>query len=198
MMLKKTCLLLFIVSICFAAKAQSADSVYSKYVDFNLARFQGEVDKLKDLGEALLPSADKLPEKAKINFYFAIGQVYENNDQPQKALIYYQKVAAAVPDYYVAHRGIGYIYLAQANEIGNKMHVATDASVNKQLMAEYEVAVRKALPHLEKAQACDPSDETLDAIKTFYKNLKDTEGLNTLDARLKELAKHCIDLLEDK
>jgi len=198
MMLKKIYLFLFVVPISLAAKAQSADSVYSKYLDFNLARFQGEVDKLKDLGEALLPSADKLPEKAKINFYFAIGQVYENNDQPQKALVYYEKVAAAVPDYYVAHRGIGYIYLAQANEIGNKMRAATDATINHKLMADYEIMVRKALPHLEKAQACDPSDETLDAIKTFYKNLKDTNGLNTLDARLKELGKHCIDLLEDK
>lgn len=197
-MLKKIYLFLFVVLISFVAKAQSADSVYSKYLDFNLARFQGETEKLLGLGEAILPSADKLPEKTRINFYFAIGQVYENNDQPQKALGYYEKVAAAVPDYYVVHRGIGYIYLAQANEIGDKMHAATDAAVNNQLMADYEKMVRKALPHLEKAQACDPSDETLDAIKTLYKNLKDTNGLNTLDARLKELAKHCIDLLEDK
>lgn len=197
-MLKKILPVILIVFTNIAAKAQSADSAYSKYLDFNLARLQGEVDKLKDLGEALLPSADKLPEKAKINFYFAIGQVYENNDQPQKALIYYQKVSAAVPDYYVAHRGIGYIYLAQANEIGNKMHAATDAAENKKLTEEYEVAARRALPHLEKAQACDPSDETLDAIKTLYKNLKDTDGLNSLNARLKQLSVHCIDLLEDK
>jgi len=197
-MLKKICLFLFVVLMSFVAKAQSADSVYSKYLDFNLARFQGETEKLLSLGEAILPTADKLPEKTRINFYFAIGQVYENNDQPQKALSYYEKVAAAVPDYYVAHRGIGYIYLAQANEIGNKMHGATDAAVNNQLMADYEKMVRKALPHLEKAQACDPSDETLDAIKTLYKNLKDNNGLNSLDARLTELAKHCIDLLEDK
>jgi tetratricopeptide (TPR) repeat protein len=197
-MLKKICLFSFVVLISFVARAQSADSVYSKYLDFNLARFQGETEKLLSLGEAILPAADKLPEKTRINFYFAIGQVYENNDQPQKALGYYEKVAAAVPDYYVAHRGIGYIYLAQANEIGNKMHAATDAAVNNQLMADYEKMVRKALPHLEKAQACDPSDETLDAIKTLYKNLKDTEGLNSLNARLKQLSAHCIDLLEDK
>jgi len=197
-MLKKISLIIVIVLASVAAKAQSADSVYNKYVDFNLARFQGEGEKLLGLGEAILPVADKLPAKTRINFYYAIGKVYEDSDQPKKALVYYEKVAAAVPDYYVAHRGIGYIYLAQAKEIGNKMHAATDAAVNKQLMADYENMVRKALPHLEKAQACDPSDETLDAIKTLYKNLKDTEGLNTLNARLKELAKHCIDLLEDK
>ena len=197
-MLNKILLILFVISINSAAKAQSADSVYTKYAYFNLARLQGEGEKLLGLGEAILPVADKLPAKARINFYYAIGKVYEDSDQPQKALIYYEKVAAAVPDYYVAHRGIGYIYLAQANEIGNKMHAATDATVNEQLTGDYQKMVRKALPHLEKAQACDPSDETLDAIKTLYKNLKDNNGLNTLDARLKELAKHCIDLLDDK
>ena len=197
-MSKKIILVVVIILSGFAANAQSADSVYIKYADFNLARLQGEGEKLLGLGEAILPVADKLPTKARINFYYAIGKVYEDSDQPQKALVYYEKVAAAVPDYYVAHRGIGYIYLAQANEIGNKMHAATDAAVNNQLAADYEKMIRKALPHLEKAQACDPSDETLDAIKTLYKNLKDANGLSTLDARLKELAKHCIDLLDDK
>ena len=197
-MLKKISLIIVIVLASFAAKAQPIDSVYSKYLDFNLARLQGEVDKVKDLGEALLPSADKLPEKAKINFYFAIGQVYENNDQPQKALLYYEKVAAAVPDYYVAHRGIGYIYLAQAKELKDRLNASTDADATKKLHDNYEQAARKALPHLEKAQACDPSDETLDEIKSLYQNLKDTAGLDSLNARLKQLSVHCIDLLEDK
>jgi len=53
------------------------------------------------------------------------------------------------------------------------------------------------LPHLEKAQACDPSDETLAIIKTLYKNINDTEGLNKLNDRLKLLSQNCIDVLED-
>lgn len=197
-MLKKICVFLFVVLMSFVAKAQSADSVYSKYLDFNLARFQGENEKLLGLGEAILPAADKLPEKTRINFYYAIGKVYEDSDQPQKALVYYEKVAAAVPDYYVTHRGIGYIYLAQAKEIKNKLNASTNADSTKKLKDDYITAARKALPHLEKAQACDPSDETFDEIKSLYQNLKDTNGLNALNARLKELAKHCIDLLEDK
>jgi tetratricopeptide (TPR) repeat protein len=197
-MLKRTLLLVFIVLGCLAANAQSADSVYSKYLDFNLARFQGENDKIVELGESLLPVADKLPEKARINFYFSIGKVYEDNNTPEKALIYYNKVVAAVPDYYVVHRGLGYIYLEQAKEIRNKLYASSDPAVTKKLTDDYNTAARKALPHLEKAQACDPSDETLDEIKSLYKNMKDTEGLNTLDSRLKELSKHCIDILEDK
>lgn len=195
---KKIFLSLIIVFISCVAKAQPIDSAYDKYVYFNLARLQGETDKLLGMGEALLPSAGKLPEKARINFYFSMGQVYEHNEQPQKALEYFEKVAAAVPDYYVAHRGIGYIYLARATEIHNQMHAATNAATIKKLNEDYENVARKALPHLEKAQACDPSDETLDYIKTVYKNLKDTEGLNSLDNRLKQLSAHCIDILEDK
>jgi tetratricopeptide (TPR) repeat protein len=197
-MLKKIGLLVFIVLGGLSAKSQSADSVYSQYLDFNLARFQGENDKLLGLGESLLPVADKLPEKARINFYFAMGKIYDDNEQTQKALIYYDKVAAAVPDYYVVHRGLGYIYLGQAKEIRNKLYASNDPAVTKQLTDDYNSAARKALPHLEKAQACDPSDETLDEIKSLYKNMKDTEGLNTLDSRLKELSKHCVDILEDK
>ncbi|MCR8561437.1 hypothetical protein KXD93_27535 [Mucilaginibacter sp. BJC16-A38] len=197
-MLKKIFLLFLLASTGFIAKAQSADSVYNKYLDFNLARFQGENDKLPGLGEALLPVADKLPEKARINFYFAMGKIYDDDAQPKKAIIYYDKVAAAVPDYYVVHRGLGYIYLGQAKEIKNKIYAATDPAVIKQLTDEYSAAARKALPHLEKAQACDPSDETLDEIKILYTNLKDTEGLKTLDSRLKQLGVHCIDILEDK
>jgi len=197
-MLKKIFLLFIILSTGIAARAQVIDSVYDRYLDFNLARFQGESDKLLQLGEAVLPNAEKLPEKTKINFYFSLGKVYEDNDMPDKALIYYEKVAAAVPDYYVVHRGLGYIYLEKSKQLKNQLYNTTDAALKQKLTDEYTAAARKALPHLEKAQACDPSDETLDEIKSLYTNLKDTEGLKTLDTRLKELSKHCIDILEDK
>jgi tetratricopeptide (TPR) repeat protein len=200
-MLKKTLLVIFAAFAGIAARAQSpsADSVYNQYLDFNLARFQGEQDKLIELGEAILPYADKLPEKARINFFFAVGKMYEDDDQHNKALPYYEKVAAAVPDYYVVHRALGYIYLEDVKKIEEKLNAATtDIKLNQELAAAYAVAVKKALPHLEKAQACDPSDETLAIITTLYKNTKDTAGLNSLDARLKELSKHCIDILQDK
>lgn len=196
-MLKKISVLILLITAGLIAKGQSADSVYSKYLDFNLARFQGETDKAKELGESLVPLADKLPEKARTNFYFAVGKMYEDADEREKALPYYEKVAAAVPDYYVVHRGLGYIYLWQAKELKNKIYTATDAAQKKQLTEAYTKAARLALPHLEKAQACDPSDETLDEIKALYQNLKDDQGLKTLDERLKRLDQHCIDLLPD-
>jgi tetratricopeptide (TPR) repeat protein len=200
-MIKKTALFIFSFFIGLVANAQSpsADSVYNQYLDFNLARFQGEQDKILELGENLLPNADKLPEKARINFYFAAGKMYEDNDQHKKAIPYYEKVAVAVPDYYVVHRALGYLYLENVKEIEGKLNAsANDIALNKQLTIAYNNAVRKVLPQLEKAQACDPSDETLAIIKMLYKNIKDMQGFSTLDVRLKELSKNCIDILSDK
>src|SRR5580704_18439635 len=135
-MLKKALLLLFLSFIGAAAYAQSpsADSVYNEYLDFNLARFQGEQDKVLELGENLLPYADKLPEKARISFYFSVGKMYEDNDQHSKALPYYEKVAAAAPDYYVVHRALGYLYLENVKEIEGKLNASSnDKILNAQL-----------------------------------------------------------------
>jgi tetratricopeptide (TPR) repeat protein len=198
-MLRKIFSLVFIVFASFSVKAQTADEVYNQYLDFNFARFQGEHDKFLDLGEKLLPNAEKLPEKARTNFYFSIGKIYEDNNQPQKARIYYEKVAAAAPDYYVVHRALGYIYLDDVKAIEKKLNASVnDQALNAQLTKDYNNAVKKALPQLEKAQACDPSDETLAIIKLLYKNIHDSREANTLDSRLKELSKNCIDILNDR
>jgi hypothetical protein len=198
-MFKKIYLLVAVIFIGFAAKAQSADSVYNQYLDFNLARFQGEQDKMLELGENLLPVADKLPEKARTNFYFAVGKMYEDDNQPAKAIPYYEKVTIAVPDYYVAHRALGYLYLDKAKRIEKQLSAAAgDDKTVSQLTIAYNNVVKQALPQLEKAQACDPSDETLTIIKLLYKNIKDTDGANSLDARLKKLSTNCIDILSDR
>ena len=200
-MIKKIIIFTGAVFICFAARAQSpsADTVYNKYLDFNLARFQGEQDKAFELGEDILPYADKLPEKARISFYFSIGKIYEDNDEPDKALPFYEKVAAAVPDYYVVHRALGYLYYEKAKAIKVKIDEApNDKTPATQLNASYISMVKTALPHLEKAQACDPSDETLALIKMLYKSINDDGDLNSLDSRLKALGAHCSDILNDR
>lgn len=198
-MIRKAVFFVLIVFCCVAAYSQSADTVYNRYLDFNFARFQDEEDKLMSLAEKILPDVDKLPEKARINFYFSVGKLYEDNKKPAKALVYYEKVAAAVPNYYVVHRGLGYIYLDDVKAIEKKLSAATDnTGENKQLTEMYIKAVKKTLPHLEKAEACDPSDETLAIIKLLYKNIGDKEGLNSLNERLKQLSVNCVDVLLDQ
>jgi hypothetical protein len=198
-MLKKALLVFSIAFAVVSAKAQTADEIYESYLDFNLARLEGRKVKALELGEDILPNAQKLNDKARTSFYYSMGNLYENDSQSVKAQTYYEKVAAAVPDYYVARRALGYLYLKNAEDIATKLNAAkSNIAENKRLADLYAQAVKKALPHLEKAQACDPSNETLALIKMIYKNINDQQGLNSLNSRLTELSKNCIDLLSDK
>lgn len=198
-MLKKALLILFISFSAMAVYAQTADEVYNQYLDFNLARLQGETDKALTLGQDIIPNADKLKGNVRNNFYYSLGNLFENDGQSVKAIEYYEKVAAAVPNYYVVQRALGYQYLKQVDDLSTKINAAkSDINENKRLTTLYIAAVKKTLPYLEKAQACDPNDDTLALIKTLYKNIKDTQGLATLNTRLSTLSKNCIDLLDDK
>lgn len=188
-------MLLFITQQTFA---QNKESTYDRYLDYNLARFEGRSAQAFEMGKALLDSANNLSANTRIAFYNSIGKLYEDNNQPDNAMLYYEKVAAAVPDYYVAHRALGYLYLETVNELKAKLDATpentTDYSI---LQTSYKEAVLKALPQLEKAQACDPSQETLDIIKTLYTQIADTASLGTLNTRLDKLSKHCLDILND-
>ena len=195
-MIRHYLLILILFSIVFASKAQTAGEVYDDYLDFNLARFQGEKDKISDLGEKIIPNAAKLPDKARVNFYCSIAKVYEDENQAIKAIFYYEKVVEAEPKYYVAHRALGYLYLAKAKEIEASLN---NSATNKdvKLNEDYLLTVNKALPHLEKAQACEPDENTLKEIKLLYKNIDDTERLKNLPDKLLFLSKDCIDILTD-
>jgi tetratricopeptide (TPR) repeat protein len=198
-MLKRAILILFISFTAVAGYAQTAEEVYNQYLDFNLARMQGEADKALTLGQDIIPNADKLKDNVRNNFYYSIGNLFENDGQSVKAIEYYEKVAAAVPNYYVVQRALGYQYLKQVDELTKKLNATEfDPKENKRIVGLYEKAIKKTLPYLEKAQACDPNDDTLAIIKLLYRNIRDTQGLATLNTRLSALSKNCIDLLDDK
>ena len=182
--------------LCFTltAKAQSTDEVYNQYLDFNLKRFEGSTADALKLGETILTNVDKLPVKSKVSFYNGLAKLYEDDSQSVEAIPLYEKVIAAQPNYYVAHRALGYLYLKPAEELFAKLQ--TD-NTNKETAELYKAAVLKALPHLEKAQACDPTDETLALIKTLYTNIHDDDSLRSLNNRLIALKKNCIDILTD-
>ncbi|MES2426197.1 MAG: hypothetical protein V4560_04460 [Bacteroidota bacterium] len=191
---KKTLILLFIICFNLTAKAQTADEVYNQYLDFNLKRFEGSSTDALKLGEVILPNADKLPAKSKVSFYNALAKLYEDDSQSVEAIPLYEKVILVQPDYYVAHRALGYLYLKPADELWAKLQAD---NTNKEIAALYKIAVLKALPHLEKAQACDPTDETLTLIKTLYNNIHDDASLRSLNTRLAALKKNCVDILTE-
>lgn len=197
-MLKKTALLFWIMVASTIAHAQTADAVFDQYLDFNYARLKQENQNALTLGEKILPNAALLPAKSRIGFYNGLAKIYEDAGQVDKAIGYYEIVEKAEPDFYVVHRALGYLYLTPANDLFAKLNATTDKATKNALTTQYNALVRKALPHLEKAQACDPSDETLSLIKSLYTNMKDGAVLKGLDGRLKALGKNCLDILSDQ
>lgn len=188
-MLKRTFFTLIIITSGLLTHAQTTDAVYDKYLDFNLARLQNEQEKAMDIGEKILPDTAKLPQKARISYYNSMAKLYEDDNQSAKAITFYKTVLAAQPNYYVAHRALGFLIIKDisgkpANEI-----VVDDAYINK---------IKAALPHLEKAQACDPDDSTLNLIKLLYRNIRGDKNLSTLPSRLEQLKNNCEDILSDQ
>ncbi|WP_158827060.1 tetratricopeptide repeat protein [Mucilaginibacter lacusdianchii] len=197
-MLKYFLSALTLITFSVTVKAQTADAVYDKYVDFNLARLEGRTEDAFKLGAEVLPVTDKLPAKSQISFSNSMAKLYEDANQLDKALPLYEKVAVAVPDFYVVHRALGYIYVSKANDLAKKLNAsAGNKQANTTIAAEYKAMVNKALPHLEKAQACDPSDETLALIKTLFKNTQNTSGLASLNERIAQLSKNCLTILDE-
>ena len=199
MLFKKILFLFLFGLIIVSSQAQTTDSLlFNKLGDFDLARFNNDQGEAIRIGESILPDTAKLTAKVRASFFARLAKLYEDNEQDTKAIIYYQKVVAAVPDYYVTQRALGYLYDNAAEEIHLKLYqTKNDDPAYGSLFNSYKAAVLKALPHLEKAQACDPNDDALDLIRTLYQNIHDEKGLNSLNSRLKNLSKNCIDILSD-
>ncbi|MES2807839.1 MAG: hypothetical protein V4619_04395 [Bacteroidota bacterium] len=191
-MVKKITCIILLSFVALTIKAQTPDEVYDQYLDFNLKRLEGKADEAMKMGEKILKLADKLPAKSRVSFYNGLAKLYEDDNQSVEAIPLYEKVAAAEPDYYVVHRALGYLYEKSAQGLYVKVAGGGQAAFNV-----YKAAVQKALPHLEKAQACDASDETLELIKKLYVNIKDDAGLKSLPVRLSTMSKNCIDILKE-
>ncbi|RCH56621.1 hypothetical protein DJ568_01815 [Mucilaginibacter hurinus] len=186
--------IVLILSI-FELKAQDPEAVYNRYLDLNVAMLEARQYDAIGLAEKIIPDTAMLPPKARVSFYNMAGKLFDDDRQSEKAINYYQKVVKAEPDYYVANRALGYLHLKQVEAAQKKLN---GSAGGKQARDEYINAVQKALPYLEKAQACDPSPETLAIITSLYKTTSDDKGLNSLDERLKARAKSCVDILQSQ
>ncbi len=196
-MIKTVFVFLLIVS-CTSTQAQYNSKVYNLYLDFNEAQSKNETAKAMLKADSILHSLEKLPIKAQTSFYRRLAKLYEDQHQSDKAIIYNEKVLQAEPNYYVSHRALGYLYLLQIDYWIGKMNEAKNNSAEHQkYQSQYFKVLKTALPHLEKAEACDHDDATLTLIKSLYQKLNDKASLASLDNRLKLLKAHCVDLLTE-
>jgi len=199
-MVKKSLLLFLFISSATLSRAQVADTaLLNKLGDFDIAALNGDANTAVLIGENILADTGKLQPKGRISFFAKLAKAYEGTEQDAKAITYYEKVVAAEPDYYVAQRALGYLYNDISEEIQLKLYLTPENSLGyAALFDRYRTAVHKSLPYLEKAQACDADEDTFDLIKTLYMNIHDDAGLRSLNSRLPDLSKNCVDLLNDK
>lgn len=199
MLVRKILAFLSFALMILSAQAQTKDSLlFNKLGDFDLARLYNDGNKAIRLGESILPDTTKLTRKAKTSFFWRMAKLYEDDDQGTKAIFYYEKVVAAAPEYYVAQRALGYLIDSVAEEIHLKLYQIKNSDPSYHALFEnYKTEVLKALPHLERAQACDPNDDNLDMIRTLYQNIHCEQKLNTLNDRLINWSKNCADILSE-
>ncbi|MGI4022572.1 MAG: hypothetical protein ACRYFA_13785 [Janthinobacterium lividum] len=194
----KTAFIFLFVLLSAPIFAQYNTKVYNQYLDFNEAQYNKQPNIALQKADSILNNSEKLPAKTQTNFYRSLAKLYEDQNQPQKAIIFNEKVVAAVPDYYVSHRALGYLYLLPGNTLVEKINQSkTNAADQQKYKKKYFNLIKKALPHLEKAEACDHDSETLNLIKSLYQRINDQTGLASLDKRLKQFRLKCIDLLTE-
>lgn len=193
------CLLVCLWSINSLAQSNSVKDLYESFKQYRTTNDDKPSQIVKTL--ELLKFADQLTAKQLTNINYNLGRMYEDIGEADKAIPYYEKSLIGEPNYEVVHRALGFIFLAKSTSAVAKINetkAKNDVEGNKKAFEAYKILILKALPHLEKYQACDPDEETLNIITNLYKSFKDTKSIETLNARLKEMSGKCVTLLDDE
>ncbi len=171
-----------------------------QFTDFNIAISAGEYSEAMTLAKNMNVESSDLSNRKKAIVYFKIAAYLEKNKKDiNETIAYYEKSLKYEPNYYVPHLALGYLFLNKANRTAVRLNdEKSDVALRNKYIAEYKATLRKALPHFEKAMACDPNDQVLASIKNIFGALKDTASANSLDAKLAVLSKECIDFLSEE
>jgi len=184
----------------FSLFAQSK-SIKEAYSDFTVNRTNPVTAKIIAETLALYKRTDELTAKQVTSVAYHLGKMYEETENPNEAIIYYEQSLKGEPNYFVPHRALGFIYLNKSKVFADQMRAANqakDVAAYTKAKDEYKLVMLKSIPHLEKYQACEPDDETLAIITSFYKFIKDTQSLSSMEARFKVLSEKCVSLLDDE
>ena len=174
-----------------------AQDLLDHYYEFGGAVTEGRESTALMLAEKILPDVSTLSEKRQAIFYYKLAGLHENMKNNDQAIVFYEKTLKLEPDYYVPHMALGYLYVAKANQVVPKINAEKDKAVRDRYIRDYNSTMKKAIPYLEKAMACDPNEQVLASIKNCYDSLKDNKGFTGLDARLKSLEGNCVTLLKE-
>ncbi|MGQ7852747.1 tetratricopeptide repeat protein [Pedobacter sp. WC2501] len=198
---KRLLTLLIVLAAAQFSFAQNK-SIKDLYWDYSQIRMTDtKKPKAIQMAEDLIKRTPELTKTQLGNVSYHLGRLYEETGEIEKAIPKYQEAIKITPAYYVPYRALGFIFVKKCNAIGAKMNEAgkaKDLKAHGEFYAQYKVIALKALPYLEKSQACDPDDETRTIITNLYRSLKDNAAIASLDERLKKNAADCVSILDDE
>ncbi|MCX3265923.1 tetratricopeptide repeat protein [Pedobacter agri] len=200
-MKKRSLTLFLILSVCQFCFSQTQD-IKDLYWDFLQIRLEAsEKSKAINLAEALIKRSSELNQKQTGSVNYHLARLYEETDQMNLAIPYYEKSIKLTPGYYVPYLALGNHYFKDCQAMIKKMNAAVDAKsvvIYGKMVEDYKKLSTKTAAYLEKSYACDPDDSTKGIITYLYQTSKNNEALKTFDVRIKKLAGDCITLLDDE
>jgi tetratricopeptide (TPR) repeat protein len=154
--------------------------------------------KTREAQDNLKLAVEKDPKNP--NLYFAIGSNYDQmaNDPKTKpedvlnaiaeAEKAYSKALELKPDYFDVVYNMGALFFNQGVKIVEDANKITDNALYAKEKERAEVAFKKALPFLEKAEQLMPNDKnTLISLKQLYARVNNKDRYNAIDAKLKTI-----------
>lgn len=187
-----------LLGAAFVVKAQNTNQGYHDFTVYRTTKGSAaSIAKMK----TLLQRQDQLSPKQVTNLQYHLGRMHEEVGDAENALLYYEQSLKGEGNYTVLRRALGFIYLNKTKAYVKQMNEASaakNATANANAFSKYKEMVLKALPHLEKYQACEPDEETLNIITNLYKSIKDQQSIASLPNRLKTMEGTCVTLLDDE
>ncbi|MFO7613288.1 MAG: tetratricopeptide repeat protein [Bacteroidales bacterium] len=158
--------------------------------DFNLLIAETNVYLTTEENEKAISNLEIAKEIDKTNqsIFFAVGTIYDQMGDVDKAIDAYEQAIGLDPDYFEANYNLGALYVNMAADILDKANNLPLDAV-KEYEEQTKLAndmLKKSIPYLEKSLELMPDDlNTLVSLKEIYTRLGMMEKLAEIDLLLK-------------
>jgi tetratricopeptide (TPR) repeat protein len=168
-------------------KVQEGRSLFPE--DFNLLIAETNIYLATDEKEKAMTNLETALEMDSSNpsIFFAVGTIYDQVGNMEKAISAYENAINLKPDYFEANYNLGALYVNQAADILDKANsLPLDAVAQyDQEKARADQMLEKSIPYLEKALELLPDDtNTLVSLKEIYTRLGMTDKVQSINERL--------------